>query len=80
MTAWPGLLPVGAVVSGVDDVHIVLPNKVVSVTRLCSTSLLLGVCQSFRLLMEVELAEVFLVPVDGSPSFPLSPVFGKEVM
>ena len=60
ITARPGLLPVRAVVSGVNDVRIILPNKVVGVAGLRCAWLLRGVCQSSRLLTEVELLEFLL--------------------
>ena len=86
VAACPWFLPVRAVVSGVDDVSVLLPNKVVGIARLCCALLLPGVCQSSRLLTEVgllefllRLAEVLFAPIDGTLSFPLSPVFGRRL-
>ena len=45
------------VVSDIDDVGVVLPNKAVCVAGFSRAGLLVGICQSSRLLAEVELLE-----------------------
>ena len=73
--------------AGVDDVSVILPNKVVGVAGLCVAWLFFDICQSSRLLAELELmkfilrlAKVLLVPVDCPLSLSLPPLFGEEVL
>ena len=60
VAASPRLCAVRAVVTSVDNVGVVLPNKVVCVAGFFVAWLLHGVCQSSRLLAEVELLEFLL--------------------
>ena len=61
VTFCPGLRGVvTAVVAGINNVGVVLPNMVICVTGVCLAGPLVGVCQSSRLLAEVGLLEFLL--------------------